>query len=277
MPHPGPNKQLLISLLGATGKTGRAILQILLTEKYQSYSINIYVRSTSKLFSLFPALPSYARVTIFEGAVTDIKLLTRCLSGAAIIFSVLGENENIPGLTVLQDAAQSAITSLTSLRKEHGHNWNPPRMILLSSSTWNPKFAADRPWIMHWLIKTAFCYPYADLVTAQSIYAENPELLNVFLVQPPALVESTAAGHIISEDSVSLAVSYTDLGAAFVELAVSEKYENLHAVGVSSRERNQIRYVPELLSRLVRGLLLLVGHKTKMAIAAIIRGWKSVY
>jgi hypothetical protein len=73
-----------------------------------------------------------------------------------------------------------------------------------------------------------------------------------------------------------LVVSYTDLGAAFVELAVSEKYENLHAVGVSSRERNQIRYVPELLSRLVRGLLLLVGHKTKMAIAAIIRGWKSV-
>ncbi|KAI9927255.1 hypothetical protein MW887_003642 [Aspergillus wentii] len=243
-----------ISLIGATGRTGRGVLQILLTEPYRSYDIRIYVRSKAKLLSIFPDLASYARVSVFEGSIADINLFKQCLSSADTIISVLGENENIAGLHILQDAATTTVSALQELCTENP-NYEIPRLVLLSSATWNAAFAGARPRFIHWLIKTAFCYPYADLLKAQEIYAQRPDLLRLCLIQPPAIVEGESSGHILSTETVTLVVSYGDLASGFVEVATKAEHRDIEAIGVSSTSKDQKKYLLELQIRIVRGFL----------------------
>ncbi|CZR65090.1 uncharacterized protein PAC_14990 [Phialocephala subalpina] len=247
-----------IAFLGATGKTGRAILRWLLAKEAPPFGLNIYVRSRSKLLDLFPEAASYSRVKILEGFVSDTEMIRQCLSGAQTIICTLGENENKAGIRILQDAAHSILDALGEL-KNSGSGWRKPRLILLSSSTYNARFAAARPPLIHWLIKTAFSHPYADLAAAQSLFLESSSLLSVLLVQPPLLIEEDASGYEISTDSVRLAVSYEDLGAAIFEMIMERGYDNLNAVGVSSRKGDGFgRYGPEIFRRIFRGLL--VGY-----------------
>ncbi|OGM40087.1 hypothetical protein ABOM_011406 [Aspergillus bombycis] len=244
-----------ICLLGATGRTGRGILQILLTENYSDWALHIYVRSRAKLLSFFPGIEAFTGVKIFEGSITDVELWRQCFSGADIIISALGENENIAGLRLLQDAANTTVSALQVLSQEDSSNWRRPRLILLSSDTLNPTVAAARPRLVHWVVSNAFCYAYDDLRKAQAVYEAHPQLLRLCLVQPPALVEEGSSGHIIGTERGSLAVSYADLAAGFVEIAISDGYRNSSAVIVSSASKDRLRHVPELTRRIVRGTL----------------------
>ncbi|KAF7585245.1 hypothetical protein BBP40_011596, partial [Aspergillus hancockii] len=244
-----------ICIVGATGRTGRGVLQIFLSETYFDSELRIYVRSRAKLLSLFPGIESYAGVKVFEGSVTDVELLTQCLSGVGIIITTLGENENIPGLRALQDAATTTVSALEILSQTSSSDGRRPRLVLLSSATWNPKFAAARPRPVHWAVRNAFCYTYDDLLRAQAIYAAHPQLLQLCLVQPPALIEEESAGHILSTEKVSLAVSYADLAAGIVEIVTSDEYGDVSAIGVSSASEDQLRHLPEMVRRVVRGLL----------------------
>jgi hypothetical protein len=217
--------------------------------------LHIYVRSQAKLLALFPGIESYAGVKVFEGSITNVKLLTQCLSGMDTIITTLGENENIPGVRVLNDAATTTVSALETLSQEATYDWNRPRLILLSSATWNTNFAAARPRPVHWAIRNAFCYSYEDLLRAQAIYAAQPQLLQLCLVQPPALIEEEPTGHILSTEKVSLAVSYADLAAGIVEIVTSEAYRDTSAIGVSSASEDQLHHLPEMGRRIVRGIL----------------------
>lgn len=210
-----PSDAQQYALLGATGNTGRLILQKLLDTSNPSTKFNIYVRSRSKLESLVPAVALDGRATIFEGSLQDPALIRNCLSGATTIIATVGENENIPGITILRDCAQAIIDALSALRASRpsgsGRKWTPPRLLLLSSATWNAQFAADRPAMLHWMIRNAFARPYSDLVQAQEMLLRVPELADVLLVQPNALVKEPATGCVISTEFAYTAVSYEDL------------------------------------------------------------------
>ncbi|KAL2825352.1 hypothetical protein BDW59DRAFT_172430 [Aspergillus cavernicola] len=233
------------ALLGATGNTGRQILKRLLQSMIPGLEINIYVRSRSKLEGLLPSISSDGRATIFEGSLKDGSLIRNCLSGATTIICTIGENENIPGVTILRDCAGAIINSLSTLRASAPTLmvWTPPRLLLLSSATWNPRFAADRPALLHWMIRNAFARPYSDLVQAQEMLLDVPEL-------------EPATGCVISADFAYTAVSYEDLAEGFVELATLPEYEKITAIGVSSaRAENALLYVPFVLGKVIRGLL----------------------
>lgn len=248
-PHPHG-----IAILGATGKTGREVLRCLLENDTTTLRIHIYVRSQAKLLSIFPEITSNANIQIWEGSITDVELIKGCLAGVEKIVCTLGENDNRRGVHILQDASNSIIAALDGLRigKLEGQK---PHLIFLSSSTYNARFAAARPPFVHWLIKTAFSYPYADLLAAQNRLLESRSLFSVLLVQPPLLIEEEGSGYEISTESVRLAVSYEDLGRAFAEMAINDEYRKLDAVGVSSRLGDRhLRYAPEILRRICRGL-----------------------
>jgi oxidoreductase AflX len=246
------------ALLGATGNTGRLVLKKLLQEASSGIEISIYVRSRSKLEGLFPSISRDTRVTIFEGDIKDETLIRDCLSGANIIICTVGENENIPNVSILRDCAEAVLTSLSSLRARTPipSEWTPVRLLLLSSATWNPRFAADRPALLHWMIRNAFARPYSDLVKAQEMFLDAPELVNLLLVQPNALVKEPATGCVISTEFAYTAVSYEDLAQGFVHLATLPEYLKTTAIGVSSaRAANPILYVPFVLGKVMRGLL----------------------
>ncbi|KAJ5612509.1 hypothetical protein N7510_005703 [Penicillium lagena] len=246
------------ALLGATGNTGRLILKKLLQTTSPGIEINIYVRSHLKLEGLFPSLSSDPRITIFEGSLKDKTLILNCLSGANTIICTVGENENIPGVSILRDCARAILDALSSLRASTPTptGWVPPRLLLLSSATWNPRFAADRPVLLHWMIRNAFSRPYSDLVKAQQMLLDVPDLVDLLLVQPNALVKEPATGCVISSEFAYIAVSYEDLADGFVQLARLPEYANTAAIGVSSaRAENQLLYMPFVIGKVIRGLL----------------------
>ncbi|EON61522.1 hypothetical protein W97_00737 [Coniosporium apollinis CBS 100218] len=241
-----------IAILGATGKTGRQVLQRFLAK--QDVNIRIYVRSHSKLTNIFPSLPSDSRVSIFQGPLQDIDNMSKCLDGAQKIIFTLGENDNLPGVSVIEDGAKSVLAALAALRQGR-KNWQRPRVILLSSATWNATFAATRPALVHWAIKAAFIHPYTDLRRGQAVFLDAPSLVSVLLVQPNAIVEDEPSGHEISVERASLSVTYGDLSAGIVDLACKKEFDTLTAVGVSSKAGdNGLKYGPILGYRIVRGL-----------------------
>ncbi|EXJ66426.1 uncharacterized protein A1O5_10578 [Cladophialophora psammophila CBS 110553] len=241
-----------IAILGATGKTGREVLQRLLP--LQDVNIRIYVRSATKLVDLFPSLPSHPRVSIFQGPLGDVENMCKCLNGAERVVFTLGENDNRPGVSVIEDGARTVIAALEALRGDK-QDWQRPRVLLLSSATWNPTLAAVRPAVIHWAIKTAFVHPYADLRRGQAVFLAASPLVSVVLVQPNGLIEDEPSGHEINIDRATLTVTYGDLGAAFVDLACDREFDALPAVGVSSKNGdNGLKYGPILGYRIIRGL-----------------------
>ncbi|OQV05677.1 hypothetical protein CLAIMM_10373 [Cladophialophora immunda] len=181
--------------------------------------------------------------------------MRKCLNGAQQIIFTLGENDNLPGVSVIEDGAKTVIAALEALREDQKQDWLRPRVLLLSSATWNPTLAAVRPALVHWAIKTAFVHPYADLRRGQAVFLASPSLASVLLVQPNGLIDDEPSGHEISVDRASLTVTYGDLGAAFVDLACMTEFDDLPAVGVSSRNGdNGLKYGPILGYRIIRGL-----------------------
>jgi hypothetical protein len=207
---------------------------------------------------MIPSISSDPRAAVFEGSIKDGDLIRKCLSGATTIFCTLGENENIPGVTILRESAEAIIGALSAIRSNATAPtaWRPPRLLLLSSATWNPRFAADRPALLHWMICNAFARPYSDLLQAQQMLLDVPELVNLLLVQPNALVKEPASGCVISEIFAYTAVSYEDLAEGFVKLATLPEYATTTAVGVSSaRAENPLLYIPFVFGKIIRGLL----------------------
>jgi hypothetical protein len=182
--------------------------------------------------------------------------MTKCLSGASTIIFTLGDNDNRRGITVIENGSRTVLSALQTLSEQSvGRVWKKPRLIMLSSSTWNPRFAAARPALVHLMIKTAFSHPYADLLRGQALFLNSPSLCNPLLVQPGGLVQDVASGYEISTESVRLSATYADLAAAFVELATIPAYDDLSAVGVSSRAGdNAARYGPLLGYWIAKGL-----------------------
>ncbi|KAL9034268.1 MAG: hypothetical protein Q9180_005502 [Flavoplaca navasiana] len=113
------------AILGATGKTGGALLELLL--KDPSNHISVYVRSTNKLLKQRPNFEGNKNVEIFEGSIADIPLITSALGPQVdAAFCVLATNENIPGIRIAQDTATSIIAALCHLRNEDAH-FKPPK------------------------------------------------------------------------------------------------------------------------------------------------------
>lgn len=251
---PPTTPKATIALLGATGRTGREVLSGLL--KRDIGHLKIYVRSKQKLLNLFPQLVSDSRVEICEGEVTNQATMQACLAGAKIIINTIGGYSFFPDGS-LQRAAESIVMALQGLRegaRNSGAQWERPRMLLLSSSSRNARFAAARPRLVHWLIETAFQNGYNDLKLAHKAVLADPSLVSVLFVQPGVLIEEEATGSYISTEEVKLACSYSDLGAAFVDLALERSYDQLGEVGVSSELGNRAaRYAPVMLRKIAAG------------------------
>ena len=241
------------AILGATGKTGRGVVEQLLAKT--DVNLHIYVRSVEKLVSIFPDISLNPRVGIFQGSVRDAALMTKCLSEASTVFFTLGENDNRPGLTVIQDGTRSVLSALQTLKEGSGFpNGEKPRIIMLSSSTWNPRFAAARPALLHWVIKTAFGQAYADLRKGTALFQDSPSLCHLLLVQPGALVQDEPTGYEISTESVRMSATYGDLAGAMVELATVPSYGELNAVGVSSKDGDNTKHLPIMMFWMFKGL-----------------------
>ena len=240
-----------IAVLGATGSTGGGVLKNLLQ---QDVGINVYVRSKSKLVKMFPSVATDDRVSIFEGSVSDAALMKELLADVGTIVLALGENDNRPGTCVIANASQSIMTALQGSR-EQNKDFSPPRLILLSSSSWNETFVATQPWILIKIIRLAFYYTYQDLLRGVKVLCSRPDLVRVMLMQPGALVEEEGSGYDLSTELCGVATSYSDLSRAFTEVALEDRYCDVPAILVTSKAGYKFeKYAHIILPKVVKGL-----------------------
>ena len=239
------------AIMGATGKTGGALLNLLL--KAPDTNIHAYARSKAKLMKLNSDLTENKRVTIFEGSISDVSLIASVLSpNVDVAFCVLGINENTPGICVAQDTAQSVIAALCYIRTKD-NNAKLPKLIFLSSASLNPRMLADAPAIAHAIIGRAMSNVYADLAFAERNLRLHKSWLNATFVQPGALVEDEQKGHALSLDRCSPFVSYLDLAAGMIEIAESGDYR-WKGISVMGTSKN-VKFEPNAPLQILRGLV----------------------
>lgn len=239
------------TILGATGKTGGALLTLLLTAP--DTNIKLYVRSKAKLLRQEPGLNENKRVEIFEGALSDIALLADALSPQVdAAFSVLAVSENIPDTRIAQDAAQSIVAALCYVRNSNPGQ-KPPRLIFLSSSSINPRLYESQPAIVHAVAGRAFAHIYRDLALAEQYLRLHRSWLHATFIQPGGLVKDVQRGHKLSLSSTSPMVSYLDLAAGMIEIAESGDYDwkgvSVEALG------NDVRFEWDAPGQIARGLV----------------------
>ncbi|KAL8866793.1 MAG: hypothetical protein Q9198_008755 [Flavoplaca austrocitrina] len=240
------------AILGATGETGGALLELLL--KDPTNHINAYVRSKSKLLKQRPNLAENENVKIFEGSIADIPLMTSTLSPQFdAAFCVLATNENIPGIRIAQDTATSVIAALCHLRNEDVH-FKPPKLLFLRSASLNSTMLGKLPAVAKPFITRAMSHVYADLRFAEENLRLHRSWLDVKLVQPGALTEDNQKGHELSVDEMSESfVSYLDLAAGMIEIAESGTYSWM-GVSVNATSKD-VRFEPKAPAQISRGLV----------------------
>jgi len=252
------------AILGATGKTGNALLTLLL--KNPKNTVGVYMRSKPKLLIQFPRLDENKSVQIFEGALNNIPLLASCISGVNTIFSVIGENENTPGLRIVQDSAHAIVAALCRLGCANAAD-GIPKVILLSSSSLNPRMYSHEPPFLHSLIWRAMSNAYTDVARAQEYLSLHESWLRVTFIQPGALVEDEQKGHALSLDRKGAVpfVSYLDLAAGMIEIAEAGKFDGMGVSVISTSDNVKFEWkAPKQLARgLVWNLAPWLAHAAK--------------
>lgn len=90
-----------LSLLGATGRTGRPLLDLLLQA---GHNVRTLVRSTDHM------LPEHPQLTIIQGDATEVTDLENVIQGSSAVFSCLGTDQ--------QHVLSTAIPHLVTKMKE---------------------------------------------------------------------------------------------------------------------------------------------------------------
>jgi uncharacterized protein YbjT (DUF2867 family) len=117
-----------ISLFGATGPTGRYLIEEALR---QDYSLSVYTRDASKLKDY------QGKIEIVVGDLTNVKAMTECIRGSTTVISALGPNS----LKIKGDRPiMHGVSNIVSVMKTLGVH----RLIQISTASYrDPKDSFD--------------------------------------------------------------------------------------------------------------------------------------
>ncbi|KAL2131432.1 hypothetical protein VTI74DRAFT_5122 [Chaetomium olivicolor] len=209
------------AVLGATGNTGRALLQVLLQSPVNQ--VNAYCRSKDKLHRVCPEAAKNDRVRIFEGRLDDVSLLADCIRGTRAVFLAVAVVDNMPGCTVARDTASVVVAALEQIRARDGPGTQLPKLIQLSSASLEKSFCGDVPAPVHWVLSTAVSHLYKDLAEAETFLRAQESWLTSVFVKPGALVHDRQSGHEVSTTKAKTPLSFLDLAAGMLEVADDDK------------------------------------------------------
>lgn len=238
------------ALLGATGSTGKAVLNSLLSQQQQppplDLELHILVRSKEKLLKQIPSLSETLTtnqpfpIKIFEGNVTDPVNLQKCLEGAEVVFVCVAQNYGTRETSIANDTATILIESLKKLQSQQGPAYKKTTIIQNRSTTLNPALSAHAPSLIHAFVYFCLYYIYSDLERACENYQlaakEDPQLLDYIFVDAPTLHDDPhrTGYRLISDEKQSDVLGYADLGDAFCEIASRRGELVFLGVGVSA-------------------------------------------
>lgn len=205
------------AVLGATGNTGQALLQVLLQSP--DNHIHAYCRSKSKLERVCPVAADNKQVQVFEGSLEDVSLLADCIRGTRAVFLTVAIIDNMPGCTIAMDTARVVVAALKKLKTESDATAKLPKLMVLSSASLEDSFCGDVPALVHRVLSTAVSNLYKDLAEAESFLRAEQSWISTTFIKPGGLVHDQQKGHEISMTTAKTPLSFLDLAAGMVEVA----------------------------------------------------------
>ncbi|OTA95479.1 hypothetical protein M434DRAFT_20207 [Hypoxylon sp. CO27-5] len=224
------------AVLGSTGNCGSALIQNLL--KSPSNKIHAYCRNKTKLYRLFPEIIENKQVEVFEGSITDIKLMAECVRNTKAVFLVVTSNDNLPGCRLSQELSSTVIEALKVIGGQSGLNTKMPKLVLLSSATIDDYLARKMPGWFRPVMLRAASNIYDDLRVAEEFLRSQSDWITTIFIKPGGLSVDISRGHQLTLHEEESFISYLDLSAAMIEAADDGEgtYDGKN-VGVVNRKR----------------------------------------
>lgn len=232
------------AILGATGQTGNAILQVLLTEQRPS-SISLLVRSRAKLDRMTPQLAdatTSTKVRVHEGVISDIDLLTECIRGTTAVFLTVATPANTPHVRIARDQVEAVVAALERLRAEAGPAGAErlPTLVMLSSAETEERLVQDVPWLVRRLLFQCNYWVYTDLIAAEEYLRERAGWVDAVFFKPGGISHDVRRGHVLSTDTSMTFVSFLDVAGGMVECGIDGERWSGRSVSVLSKGQAKI-------------------------------------
>ncbi|WP_433695428.1 SDR family oxidoreductase [Paraburkholderia phenoliruptrix] len=202
----------IIALFGATGPTGRHIIEEALKH---GYNLSVYTRDAKKLASFV------GRVEIVVGDLQDHSAIAKCVQGAYAVISALGPN----GLKVQGDKPiMRGLTNIIAAMKQAGIR----RLIQISTAAYrDPKDGfAFKPHAFALLFKLIARKGYEDIKATGELVANSD--LDWTLVRIPNLKDGPADGSMdvgwYGKAKLSMKLSRGNLAKFLVDQVTDRKF-----------------------------------------------------
>ncbi|KAI0128184.1 putative NAD-dependent epimerase/dehydratase [Hypoxylon sp. NC0597] len=205
------------AVLGSTGNCGSALIQNLL--KSPNNKIHAYCRNKTKLYRLLPETIENKQVEVFEGSITDVKLMAECVRNTRAVFLVVTSNDNLPGCRLSQDLSTTVVEALKVIKEQSGPNLKMPKLVLLSSATIDDYLARKMPGWFRPVMLRAASNIYDDLRVAEEFLRSQSDWVTTIFIKPGGLSVDIARGHQLTLHEEESFISYLDLSAAMIEAA----------------------------------------------------------
>ena len=205
------------AIFGATGNCGSSLIQVLLPSP--NTKIHAYCRNKAKLTRMFPKAVESNRVQIFEGQIDNVDLFASCIRGCKAVFLAISMNDNLPGCRVSQDTTITLLSALEKLKAERDPRMKMPKIVVLSSSSLEPKLCGNIPKWFHWVVVHANSNVYEDLRVQEGMLRAQQDWLSSIFIKPGGLSVDKQRGHKLNLVEQDTFVSYLDLAAGMVEAA----------------------------------------------------------
>ena len=168
-----------IAIFGASGATGRLLMQRSLTA---GYSVTVLVRNPYRL--------EVGDVRVVQGSPFDLASVHETIEGADVVFSALGAHSPLRNENVLPRAVPLIVEAMKQARVR--------RIIVLGSAGALPdslsKQSAWRRWIVQKIVYNTFLkWPVSEQISQYATLSHSD--LDWTMVMPPMLTNSAARGY----------------------------------------------------------------------------------
>jgi nucleoside-diphosphate-sugar epimerase len=188
---------MTVLILGASGKTGRLVVEQLLAQKL---SVHVVVRSANDFHALLSDhMPHINQLKITEASILNLSVqkLNELVSGCSTVISCLGHNMSFKGVygqprRLVTDSVKRICQSI-----KHTASCNVPVKFILMNTTGNQNSKAGEKIsiaqkIAIWLIRQLIP-PHADNETAakylQANFCESNKNVEWSVVRPDSLID----------------------------------------------------------------------------------------
>jgi uncharacterized protein YbjT (DUF2867 family) len=200
-----------ILLLGATGRTGKLLLQQALANGYE---VNVLLRDESKLNITHPNLQ------IFEGLPTDKAALDKAMQGCEAILSALNisRTSDFPWAKLRTPANFLSETAKCVIELAAKHNIS---RVIVTSAWGTSDTRNDIPWWFKWVIDNSNVgVAYRDHERQEDFFAAS--VLNYTILRPVGLTNSAKSKKVIAslnnKPKPRLTISRSDVAGFMIKV-----------------------------------------------------------